>query len=330
MKLLIVSDHHLGLSRKAHSTTESSKKREELAWQTLEQALETPHELAICCGDFFDKPSNSETLIAKAIPVAQAFEYILYCNHDVYNNTELKSSLDLVSHITSAGVREPYSNYVDDNTGLYLVPHALSQGLFLENLAAMEDRAISEGFDYRLLFLHCNYDAPFEVNEQTLNLTEERTKLLLETFTHIFIGHEHTPRTLFDRRLFVVGSHFPTAFDNLDDKRALVFDTADGSVTEHTLWRRAPNVYEGPVALAPLGRQFYSLEIESDSAEAQRLAVKLFKEGALGVRLLRRESHEELAKFELRSIEHLPEKIGAELQSKDPELFALWQELTNA
>lgn len=330
MKILILTDLHLGLSRKAHFTTESAKRRADLSWQAVASALLIPHDLAVCCGDFFDKPSNSETLISSSIELAVEFDYILYGNHDIYNNVELKSSMDLVSHITGVGVGAPRSDLVEEGTGLYFVPHALSQELFLQQLKEIEATAKNEGRRNRLLFLHCNYAAPFETDEQALNLTEEHAKILLETFTHIFIGHEHTPRTLFDRRLFVIGSHFPTAFDNLEDKRALVFDTGTGQTTEHPLWQSAQNVYKGPVAEAPEGRQFYSLEIDSDSTAAQRLAVKLFKEGAFGVRLLRRDAGVERGKFELRSISHLPERIGAELKEKHHELFALWKELVDA
>ena len=70
MKILFASDFHLGLTRTANHTAESSQRREQASREMLRQVLATPHDLAVCGGDFFDKFSNPETTIIEAMAFA--------------------------------------------------------------------------------------------------------------------------------------------------------------------------------------------------------------------------------------------------------------------
>ena len=67
MKILFASDFHIGMTRTANHTSESSQRREAASREMLRQVLATPHDLAVCGGDFFDKFSNPETTIIEAM-----------------------------------------------------------------------------------------------------------------------------------------------------------------------------------------------------------------------------------------------------------------------
>ena len=137
----------------------------------------------------------------------------------------------------------------------------------------------------------------------------------------MLLGHEHVAREDFDGRLQVIGSHFPTSFSDLSDKRHLIFDTDTGSMTSAVHWLASEHVYMGPGCDAPPGLQYYDL---SDNS-APKLPVHLFKAGALGVRVPSSAvqhtfSHQDLPRLDLAA------QIRGELAEK-PELLAIFDEL---
>ena len=320
MKLLIASDFHLGLTRSANFTAESSAAREAESRCMLDEILlETIHDAAICAGDFFDKFSNSESLLLDSLQYAARFKFILAGNHDLSNRVSAKSSLEVVNRVLDNVVFD-IEVYQMAGVATHFVSHCLTQDLFEHSLAQLLARENTRN----LLFLHCNYDIPFEQDYASLNLSAQRAEQLLEKFDHIFIGHVHTPSDHFDNRLHVVGSHFPTAFDNLTDKRHLVYDSATNTVESIWHWKADEHVYVGMPDSAPDGKQFYDFTSPCDP----KLVVKLFKQGAFGVRVPCKVLQRQGVKVE--TFERLPDVIARELREKDPDLFELWTELSNA
>ena len=322
MKLLIASDFHLLLARKENFTAESSARREAESRRLLLEILQTPHDEAVCVGDFFDRFSNSETGILEAAPIAQRFSAILAGNHDVSNRTDVRGSLDVIAEMTP-GVVKAGSPKVEtiENATLVWVPHQLTQEAFEDCLSAVMNQT-RQATGWRLLFLHCTYDSPFSENLSSLNLTEDKAQELLGAFHHIFIGHEHNPKDLFDNRLHIVGSHFPVAFDQLVDHRHFVFDTLEGALVSIPHWRADEHVFVGPDRDAPDGRQFYDL---TECVDA-RTPMRLFKAGALGVRV-RSESKEPGREKLVHRQLSLPEQIEALLASQYPHLLPVWQDV---
>jgi DNA repair exonuclease SbcCD nuclease subunit len=319
VKLLIVSDPHLGLTRSANFTAESSAAREAESRKVLGRILDTPHDEAICGGDFFDKFSNSEQLLLESLHYAEAFDFILAGNHDLSNRQSAKSSLEVVDRVLQNGVFEAL---VSDSEAVSMrfVPHCLTQDLFEHQL----DQLCPEAGKRNLLFLHCNYDISFEQDYASLNLSASRAAQLLKKFDHIFIGHVHAPSDHFDDRLHIVGSHFPTAFDNLTDKRHMVYDSDTNTVKSIWHWKAQEHVYTGPADQAPDGKQFYDFTSVCDP----KLVNKLFKQGAFGVRVPCKASQRQALKIE--AFERLPDAIARELREKDRDLFELWTEMSNA
>ena len=320
MKILFSSDFHLGLTRTANHTAESSQRREQASREMLRQVLATSHDLAVCGGDFFDRFSNPETTIIEAMEYADRFDAILAGNHDHSQRADTKSSLDVIASANlerGAVTREPFFG-----KNLYLVPHCLSQELFLAALDYAQQRATrAEPNVPRILVAHCSYDLSFDLSSSSLNLPRERAAELLTVFDYVLLGHEHTPREDFGGRLMVIGSHFPTAFDNLTDKRHLVYDTEARSMDSVVHWRAADHVYVGPGCDAPPGLQYYDLSDSSDP----KLPVQLFKAGALGVRVPGSAAQQTFVHQDLPRLD-LAAQIRGELAGK-PELLALFDEL---
>ena len=327
--LLIASDFHLGLRRKANFTSESSGRRERRAREVLRQLYDQPADAMVCCGDFFDRSNNSEDTILDALEFAE-FQYdrplfILAGNHDIFQVADKKASLHVIEEIATSN-RQPTQVLFDPTLidiglcRLYFLPHCLSQELFLEALDEAERAAPEQP---AILFLHCTYNMAFEGTNTSLNLTRERAAQLLKTFRYIFIGHEHTPRTDFDGHLILVGSHYPTAFDNLTDKVHYHVHLPTMTVTRQIHWEAAHHVYCGPADQAVAGYEFYDLEGEVDP----KVPVRLFKEGALGVRTPVRLAVDRSEMLAGVTLERLPELIVRELAAH-PNQLALWEELT--
>lgn len=323
-QLIIASDLHIGLSRKANFTAESSQRREKQARAVLAELLNT-YPLAcpfLCCGDVFDRFTNPEQVVLDAY---QAFAgeqpvHLLAGNHDVDQRVGVCSSLALLKEVSGDNLNIYMVTSrvrLSDAVELVLVPHCLSQELFEREL----DRVEAEATVGQILVLHCNYDLGFAADHTTLNLTRERTERLLTSFRYVLLGHEHVPREDFDGRLVVVGSHYPTAFDNLTDKRHLQLDLDTGALTSVTHWVASEQVYHGPAEAAPDGLSFYDLTGEVDP----KLPVRLFKQGALGVRT-RQPTATTATPLTVPAPEWLPDVISRELAGR-PELQALWQTL---
>ena len=320
MKILFASDFHIGLNRTANHTAESSQRREQASRETLRDVLRTPHDLAVCGGDFFDRFSNPETTIIEAMEYADQFDAILAGNHDHSQRADTKSSLDVIASANlerGAVTSEPFFG-----KNLYLVPHCLSQELFMAALDDAQQRAARAELNVpRILVTHCSYDLSFELSTSALNLSRERAEQLLTVFDYVLLGHEHVAREDFDGRLQVIGSHFPTSFSDLTDKRHLIFDTDTKRMDSVVHWRAAEHVYVGPGCDAPPGLQYYDLADNSDP----KLPVHLFKAGALGVRVPSSATQPTLVHQDLPRLD-LATQIRGELAEK-PELLALFDEL---
>ena len=318
MKILFASDFHIGLTRTANHTAESSQRRERASREMLWKVLATPHDLAVCAGDFFDKFSNPETTIIEALEYAQQFHYVLAGNHDSSQRSDTKSSLDVVEHalVNCEVVKEPLQAGL-----LWFMPHCLSQGQFLASLDKVQQQAQQDDGQTKLLIAHCSYDLSFELATSALNLTRDRAEQLLTVFDYVLLGHEHVAREDFDGRLQVIGSHFPTSFSDLSDKRHLIFDTVTKRLDSVVHWRAGEHVYVGPGCDAPPGMQYYDLADNSDP----KLPVHLFKAGALGVRVPSSAAQQTFVHQDLPRLD-LAAQIRGELAEK-PELLALFDEL---
>lgn len=338
-EIMIYSDPHLGLMRKANMTGPSNALREDAVHEGLSELLGYPalDMTVFCLGDFFDRESNPEEVILRALPIAKTTNVILAGNHDISNREGKETSLRLLNEmlpgkilLTTPETPDGYTVEVDD-TLFCFAPHVMQQSDYDSMIASLKKEAEQyEG--NRILCLHCNYDiSPEILTDTTLNLTEAQAYELLHAFHYILIGHVHTPAEHFEGRLKLIGSVFPTAFDNLDDKRALVYDTETGDFRNIETWSAKRGLYSGTTSELPTqetSAKYFDLLNDSPPGEAQKLAVQLFKAGAFGVRLRNPEREQQDApQFTAAQFEKLTDSIEAELKESKPHLLPLWQEL---
>lgn len=341
MKVLLYSDIHLGLSRHAHYTEASSKAREAFVaselTQLLQDSIDAGHAFRICAGDFYDKESVSEQTILDSLPITERTDFIMAGNHDLSNRDGKATSFSILAEIV--GQKALIADYKDNvgfsvelgNTLFCFAPHTLTQAAYESMLEDLRLEA-AKFAGYRVLVAHCNYNmSQALLSDSTLNLTQELAYSLLADFHTIAIGHQHTPMDLCDGRIKIIGSYQPTAFDNLSDKRCLIYDTETGAFSEQTTWS-ANRCYVGPASEVPHDpRQYYDLLDDLEPGEAQKLATDLFKAGAFGVRLRRPEATEaEKREVSVQEFHRLPETVAKELQESRPHLVPLWEEVSHA
>jgi DNA repair exonuclease SbcCD nuclease subunit len=339
-KVLIYSDPHLGLSRKAHYTEASSRARE--AWvlneltDMLRDSKNAGHAYRFCLGDFFDKESVSERTLLDSLPVVELTESVMAGNHDIANRLSKATSFEVLSEIAGEKVMLTGPDglgftTVVGQTLFCFAPHAMTQAAYETMIEDL--RVEAAGFQgYRVLCLHCNWNMdPERLSEGTLNLTPDLACALLADFHYILVGHVHTPEDVYDGRLKLIGSVYPTAFDNMESKRALLYDADIGEFKDVCTWS-ADRCYVGPASLVPgPARQYYDLLDDLPAGESQKLVVDLFKAGAFGVRLRKPEGGvDEGLELSTEQFHRLPETIEAELATDRPHLVPLWTELTKS
>lgn len=237
----LFSDPHLGTRRQAHTTPTSARHLRAMLYTQALVASAPPNSL--CLGDLFDKPANDEATLVQGHGVARRCRMVMAGNHDLVNREGVVTTLDALHSVLDDRIviapelSEPYLEVLDGS--FWVVPHHASQAVFDEALELALQRASLVDVPHRYLLLHCNYEVPFDVDDNTLNLTAEQAQRLLTRFSRIFIGHEHQPKTHFGERLVLVGNTHPTSFADISDKFRWELDAETDTLTRVKLWDEA-------------------------------------------------------------------------------------------
>lgn len=271
-KSAFFTDPHVGIDRIAHTTVRSrALLREHIYNLTLGTILSLkenyPGVELFCTGDLLDRFSNDETTILQANEIAKHCKIVLGGNHDQTNRTDRIGTLELLhklhAHqgIVQAEKRdEPYMQMYQDTearTVYFMVPHAMTQKLFHESLVQVSLNAARQMLDgyYKILLLHCNVGVPHEgkavTDEMTaLWLTPDMQKELIETtgIDLVLIGHEHTPESLYDGKIRILGNVYPLGFGEIADRFAYVYDSVERSLT--------------PIMIASMADEYLSLSAD--------------------------------------------------------------------
>ncbi len=237
----IFTDTHLNVSRKAHTTQESSKRLNEALFQ---QALRSKSNTLpnYCSGDLFDKSFNPEWAVIQGIQVAQDC-YVLAGNHDETNREGTKCSLEVVE---AAGVgeiiRNPNVNGVrwsQTEHNVYMIPHHASQEAFVAALREAAADSQGEG----VAMVHCNRgDIMGDTPDSILVISKELEDELLKSFKRIFYGHEHGSHSNkvdgdeVTSRAVVLGNTHPTSFSDISDKYRYEYDTQADTLHRVNIW----------------------------------------------------------------------------------------------
>jgi DNA repair exonuclease SbcCD nuclease subunit len=245
----IFTDPHLNVSRKAHTTQESSKRLNEALFnQVMEcKSSSLPN---YCAGDLFDKAFNPEWAVIQGIAVARDC-YVLAGNHDETNREGTKCSLEVVE---AAGVGEIIRNPKVDGVrwsktqhNVYMIPHHASQEAFVE--ALREAAADSQGKGTAMV--HCNRgDIMGDTPDSILVISKELEEELLQSFKRIFYGHEHGSHSNkvdgaeVTSRAVVLGNTHPTSFSDISDKFRYAYDTQTDSLQRVMIWSKEKHYAE--------------------------------------------------------------------------------------
>lgn len=250
MKILWFTDPHIGVRRSSHTTSASQDKLRDFLFQEVMTMLDTqqekmgPGDLTICLGDLFDLYSNREDVIAQGAQVAARCDYVLAGNHDLRNNENVVSSLQLLQkmeleddpNLVENGIHKskfiispdgslPYARRINvaDDLDLIFVPHCFDQATFVSSISA----AIMLRRDkFSILCLHCNVGEGHghaEAEGTALYLTNELMSLVNKSFNMILVGHEHEPKKT--HHITTLGNFFPITFGEIADRFVYMFDS---------------------------------------------------------------------------------------------------------
>jgi DNA repair exonuclease SbcCD nuclease subunit len=324
VRILFYSDPHFGLNRRENVTDASLRAREQYALGYLRE-LTQGYDQVVCLGDLFDRASNKEEVILRAASAVEFTDFILAGNHDLINREGAVSSLHLLKEIwPNKVVLDP--RHVYTKVHLHFLPHQKTQTDFENALEMALNDVDREGTHF--LLLHCNFDSAFADKEHELNLTGGMAEKLLTKFDTILIGHEHAAQDLLGGRVRIVSSLFPTSFGDATAKhRALIYDTESGEFSEIVT---DCNVYEGTSSGVnqPAFRGYFTLHDDLSPGKTSKLVVKLFEEGAFGVKVVR--AGGSVAPASASSAQgqpiSLPDLIVRKLREESPGLLDLWYE----
>lgn len=216
MKILAISDLHLGVQRSGGTTPESATALRGYAMEQYRTLLAMGEHILIN-GDMFDTYNVPLGDLLDAYMATSDWLnehgrklWLVPGNHDLSKNSANVGSFQLMAHLLMAryGNRVEYlqgANWVDESQGIYVISHVPNQELFEMALDNVPDNV-------KTLFLHCNYDNIFAgQSDHSLNLMREQAKKLTKRGITIVMGHEHQGRTLMGDKVIIVGNQFPTS-----------------------------------------------------------------------------------------------------------------------
>lgn len=246
-KLTIFTDPHIGTSRGAHTTRESSAALKLSLYHQAMAIVHTATNPLLCNGDLFDKSFNREEVIAQGFNVASKCKVTVAGNHDETNREGTMSSLRLlqeqgVSICAAPNLTDPYF-WSEDS--IYIVPHHASQEVFERAMQIAATHAVQNRDGLAsYLFLHCNYDFALATDDNTLNLPAALAKELIVAFDFIFIGHEHNCDTHLGGQVVILGNTHPTSFHDIGDKFIYHLELDTAELTKELIWSKADHYRE--------------------------------------------------------------------------------------
>ena len=240
-RLTIFTDPHIGTSRQAHTTRESSAELQLSLYHQAMAIVETATNPVLNNGDLFDKSFNPERIIAQGFNVASKCWKTVAGNHDESNREGTVTSLRLLQEqgVSICAAPNLSTPYYENHESIYIVPHHASQELFeLALREAAENAAMYRDGLASYLFLHCNYDFALAVDDNTLNLPAALAKDLIQYFDFIFIGHEHNCDTHLGGQVVILGNTHPTSFHDIGDKFVYHLELDTAELTKELIWSK--------------------------------------------------------------------------------------------
>lgn len=240
--LTIFNDLHVAATRTGGVTPASTYKLRQDVLRDFSDLLAGCGTSVLLNGDVFD---------TGAVPLADLWSAVQTCtdwlganpgcdmfavrgNHDIKKDLTQMSSFDLFCEMVGAFHPQRFKaitspSYLPEYDS-YVIPHMPNQDIF--NLA------LAEVPECAFLFLHCNYDNKFAVQQDhSLNLTVEQAKAA--PVKHVILGHEHKARTELRGKVVVTGCQIVTSIaDCLGETNKQYLEiAADGQLVRKECWQ---------------------------------------------------------------------------------------------
>lgn len=241
MTLYVVNDWHIGAHRSAGTTPATAYQLRSDLLEDAREILRNADGNLLVNGDLFDGPDIPRADMLDAVRMFGNWLeadrsrrlWLSNGNHDLDKNATRLSSFQFFAQLLVSMSPEQVEHIT---TGQHLrlhdawvIPHMPNQDLFEIELAKVPT--------CRFLFVHCNYDNQFAVEQDhSLNLSKEwAEKLPVE---YIVFGHEHQGRTELGGKVVIVGNQFPSSVSDClgnCDKNLLRID--GGRYALQTTWQ---------------------------------------------------------------------------------------------
>jgi DNA repair exonuclease SbcCD nuclease subunit len=245
--MLIISDLHIGASRKAGTTPASQAALTEHIHQHFEALINaTDEDHIVINGDLFDGFEVPGTDLIRTFNVLdrwfmkarQAQHLTLIAgNHDYNPRGDKVSSFHLLAHFLK--VRRGMAVDVIDHTRgfsrvadrVWAIPHVANQDLFDIEL----HRALDAAGEGDFLLLHANYDNNFAVEaDHSLNVSREVAAELINRGWTLIFGHEHQVRVA--ESIVIPGAQIPTSVADCLGCKGKYYLTLSGKETQLREW----------------------------------------------------------------------------------------------
>ena len=207
--MIVVSDLHIGASRSAGTTLDSSKALRQYLLESFYRILDTVNEDLVLLGDVFESgqiPMSDllGTYVSLDKWLIRGFKlFIVNGNHDLHTDSSRMSSLQFLAALLA---NNPNVKHISRGQSIadeiYVIPHVVNQDLF--------DLELSKVPTCKYLLLHCNYDNPFSKHlDNSLDLSEQQA--LDCKAEYIVLGHEHHTRKALGGKVFIPGNQIASS-----------------------------------------------------------------------------------------------------------------------
>lgn len=232
MKLTVINDTHLGVSRQTGTTPESQKALTEFMKQQFLDLLNRANNSDLLInGDLFDKSDVDKSIEFFVFRHLQNWciknpnktLFLAAGNHDESKSSDVISSFhNLASYLKASisNVKIISKKYEEIYPEIFVIPHMMNQDLFTQELIEVLKQSP------KYVFLHANYDNKFAAQtDHSLNVSAEVALVFAKAGCTLVFAHEHKKRQI--GKIHIVGNQIISSIADClgdDTKQYVVLD----------------------------------------------------------------------------------------------------------
>lgn len=232
MKLTVINDTHLGVSRQTGTTPESQKALTEFMKQQFLDLLNRANNSDLLInGDLFDRSDVDKSIEFFVFRYSQTWcinnpnktLFLAAGNHDESKSSDIISSFhNLASYLESSisNIKVISKKYEEIYPGIFVIPHMMNQDLFTQELAEVLKQ------NPKYVFLHANYDNKFAAQtDHSLNVSADTALEFAKAGCTLVFAHEHKKRQI--GNVHIIGNQIISSIADClgdDTKQYVVLD----------------------------------------------------------------------------------------------------------